>query len=99
VAGLIAVPILPRALLSPYVTAGYALAIASLPQGIRLDSHQVVAGLGLEARVLDRYVLGAEVTGNGIVLQTLKDKSTSIELSPGERFTVQGGFHVGVHLP
>jgi hypothetical protein len=97
-AGLVSVPIFPRALLTPYVTAGYAQAIAALPQGIRLFSHQFVSGLGLEARVLDRYVLGGEMTGNWIFRQTLKEKVTTHVLMPGDPFTIQGGFYVGVHL-
>ncbi len=98
-AGLVSVPIFPRALITPYVTAGYALGIAALPQGIRLFSHQLVAGLGLEARVLDRYVIGGEMTGNWIFRQTLREKTTTHLLEPGIPLSVQGGFHVGVQLP
>jgi hypothetical protein len=99
VAGLLAVPLLPRALLTPYATAGYALAFVALPEQIRLYSHQLVAGLGIDARVADRYVVGVEVTGNGIFSQILQTEALSTETDPGERFSLQGGFHLGVHLP
>ncbi len=98
-AGALSVPIFPRAALTPYATAGYALAVAALPQGIHLFSHQLVTGLGFEARVLDRYVLGAEMTGNWIFRQTLQEKTESHVLRPGVPLTVQGGFHLGVYLP
>lgn len=98
-AALVTVPIFPRALLTPYVTAGYALGMAALPQGIRLFSHQLVGGLGMEARVFERYVVGAEATTNWIFRQSLQDKADTHLLQPGVPLSVHGGFHVGVHLP
>jgi len=99
VASSLSVLLFPRALLTPYATAGYALRIASLPYGLRLLTHQIVAGLGLEARVLDRYFVGVEASANTIWRETLKSKSTTIELSPSDRLSIESGFHLGVALP
>ena len=98
-AGILTTPLLPRAMLSPYLSAGYALAIGVLPQGLKIYTHQLVAGLGLEARILSRYVLGVEVTGNGTFKQILEHGAASNELGPSQRLSIHGGFHFGLHLP
>lgn len=97
-AGVAAFSLFPRAPLTPYVVSGYTLAVTTLPYGLKMWTHRVVAGIGLEARVLDRYYLGAEATVNTIWKVTLKNKQDTMDLEPGERYSFEPGFHLGMTL-
>ena len=98
VAGLLKFNILPRAHLTPYIPLGYSLRIAKLPYGLRLMTHSVFAGVGLQARFLERFFVGGELTANVGIMQQLKDKSEIHEFAPSERFNVRAGFLAGVYL-
>lgn len=97
-AGLVAVNVLPRALLQPYLPVGYSVSIADLPRGISLTTHYMVAGIGLRARVLSRYFVGAEVIGNGAITQILRERRDRHELAPSQRFVAKSGIHLGVQF-
>ncbi len=90
--------ILPRAMLTPYIPAGYALGIAGMRGGLRLWTHQVFAGAGLQARLLERFFVAGEVTANVIVGQQLKDHSDLHDVAPSDRLGIRVGFMVGVYL-
>ncbi len=96
--GTVSVPIFPLAELRPYVVSGYALALTRLPYGLRMYTHQVVGGLGMDARVLGRYYLGAEVTLNTVWKVTLKNKDDTMDLTAGDRYSFVSGIHMGVSL-
>lgn len=96
--GTLSVPIFPLAELRPYVVSGYALALTRLPYGLRMYTHQVVGGLGMDARVLGRYYLGAEVTLNTVWKVTLKNKDDTMDLTAGDRYSFVSGIHMGVSL-
>jgi len=96
--GTVSVPVFPLAQLRPYVVSGYALALTRLPYGLRMYTHQVVGGLGMDARVLGRYYLGAEVTLNTVWKVTLKNKDDTMDLTAGDRYSFVSGIHMGVSL-
>jgi hypothetical protein len=97
-AGGAVVPWFPRASLTPYVTSGYALSIATIASGLSMRTHRVYGGLGLEARIQDRYYLGAEATFNAIWRITLKYPRDEFEVTPHDRYSIVSGIHAGVSL-
>ena len=98
VAGFAKLNVLPRAHLTPYVPLGYALGIADMRSGIRLYSHQLFAGAGLQARFLHRFFVAGEVILNFVVHQTLKDRKETYSIGPSDPTAVRVGFLVGLYL-
>lgn len=98
VAGYLKLNILPRAVLTPYIPVGYALGIANMRGGLRLYSHQLFAGAGLQARVLSRFFVAGEITANVIIQHTLKDKEEVYSVTPSHPLAICAGFLVGVYL-
>jgi len=98
VSGYLKFNLLPEAILTPYIPVGYALGIADMSGGLRLMSHQVFAGAGLQARVLSRFFVAGEVTANVMLAQSLKDRSEHYDVPPSDRLAVRLGFMVGVYL-
>lgn len=88
--------LIPTALLSPYLVAGYGYGLASLRGNITLHTHQLVAGLGLQARFADRYFVGAETTANIVLLHRLTEKSESYVVEISDPWTLAVGFAAGV---
>jgi len=89
----------PYAALTPYVTLGYELSVGPLPYGITLWTHRLVGGVGFEARVGEHAFVRAEMMGNGVIGQTLKDRKTTYDTTPSDVFVARPGFVVGAYLP
>jgi len=88
--------LIPTASLSPYLIAGYGYGLSNLRGGISLHTHQVVTGLGLQARFADRFYVGGELTMNIVLLHTLADKTQSFPVEVTDPWTLAAGFVAGV---
>ncbi len=97
-AGLFKFNILPRAYLTPYIPVGYTLGISKLRFGLTLLTHHVFAGVGLQARFLNRFFLAGEMTANVTVHHQLRDRQESYSVAPSDWLQVRAGFLVGVYL-
>jgi hypothetical protein len=97
-AGFFKFNILPSAPLTPYIPVGYDLGIANMPGGLRLWTHRVFGGAGLQARILDRFFVAGEITANVILLHVLWDRSETYHVPPSDPLAVRVGFLAGVYL-
>lgn len=89
----------PCAALTPYIVAGYELAFGRLPYGITLRTDRLVGGVGFEARVGKHGFVRAEMLGNGVIDQKLRDQTTVYNTTPSDVFVARPGFVVGAYLP
>lgn len=90
--------LLPTAMLSPYMIAGYGYGLTKLRGGIALHTQRLVAGLGLQAHVSDRYFLGAEVATAYGVSYLLVERSRDFDVEVNDPWSVSFGFAVGAWL-
>ena len=88
--------LIPTASLSPYLIAGYGYGLQNLKGGISLQTHQLVSGLGLQARFADRFYVGGELTVNVILLHTLRERTQSFPVEVTDPWTLAAGFVAGV---
>ena len=88
--------LIPTASLSPYLIAGYGYGVSNLKGGISFHTHQVVTGLGLQARFADRFYVGGEVTINIVLLHTLTEKTQSFSVEVTDPWTLAPGFVAGM---
>jgi hypothetical protein len=88
--------LIPTASLSPYLIAGYGYGVSNLKGGISFHTHQVVTGLGLQARFAERFYVGGELTINIVLLHILTEKTQSFPVEVTDPWTVAPGFVAGV---
>lgn len=89
---------LPYAALNPFLRGAYVLDYAKPGPDVALATHQAAFGGGLQARVLERYFLAAELMVNLVVDHSLHREGVESEVSVSDAWYVSPGFSAGVYL-
>ncbi|MBI2394506.1 MAG: hypothetical protein HYV09_33360 [Deltaproteobacteria bacterium] len=99
IAALTRVVMLPQAALSPFVAAGANRSVTKLQNGLRYTSFSAFATVGLQARVAERWFVGAEIAALYALIDQAKVGSTRTALTPGDRFDLVPGTFIGAYFP
>lgn len=99
IAGLVRLLPFPSSALTPFLGLGGNRAVTRLPGGLRYATFSAIATLGLQARVAERWFVGAELAGLYQVIDAAKVGSTRASLTPSDRFDFIPGAFVGAYFP